>query len=46
LKLKALRTRIRVGVEALEQGDFVEIDEADLPCYLERLTATPGKRAR
>jgi antitoxin ParD1/3/4 len=46
LKLKALRTQIKAGVDALERGEFVEIDEANLDGYLEGLTAAPGKRAR
>ncbi len=46
LKLKALRTRIKAGVDALERGELVEIDEADLGGYLQGLTATPGKGAR
>ena len=46
LKLKALRAGIKAGAEALDRGDFVEVDEADLESYLEKLTATPGKRAR
>jgi len=45
-KLKALRARIRAGAEALDRGDFVEVEEADLDCYLETLTKTPSKRAR
>ncbi|MBX9828958.1 MAG: type II toxin-antitoxin system ParD family antitoxin [Xanthobacteraceae bacterium] len=46
LKLKALRTQIKAGVDALERGEFVEIDESDLDGYLQGLTATPGKAAR
>jgi antitoxin ParD1/3/4 len=38
LKLEALRMRIKAGVDALERGDFIEIDEVDLENYLERLT--------
>jgi antitoxin ParD1/3/4 len=34
LKLKALRMQIKAGIDALEQGEFVEIDEADLESYL------------
>jgi antitoxin ParD1/3/4 len=37
LKLKALRLHLKAGVEELEQGDFREIDEADLDGYLEAL---------
>jgi len=42
---KALRAQIKDGAEALDRGDFVEIDEADLESYLETLTVTPSKRA-
>jgi Arc/MetJ-type ribon-helix-helix transcriptional regulator len=45
LKLKALRMQLKAGIDALELGDFVEIDEADLDGYLERLTAPPGNGA-
>ncbi len=38
--------QITDGAEALDGGDFVEIDEADLDSYLEMLTTTPSKRAR
>ena len=46
LKLKALRMQIKAGVDALEQGDFSEVADADLDEYLEGLAATPSKRAR
>jgi antitoxin ParD1/3/4 len=38
LKLKALRMHLKVGIDALERGDFIEIDEADLESYLDNLT--------
>ena len=37
LKLKALRMQIKAGVDALERGDFIEVDEAELDDYLEGL---------
>jgi antitoxin ParD1/3/4 len=37
LKLKALRMQIKAGMDALETGDFVEIDGEDLQAYLEAL---------
>lgn len=43
LRLKALREQIKVGTDALERGDFVEIEDEDLEGYLERL-ATPARR--
>jgi antitoxin ParD1/3/4 len=46
LKLKALRMQLKAGVEALERGDFTEIDEAELDNYLEGLTAASGNSAR
>jgi antitoxin ParD1/3/4 len=47
LRLRALRTQIRVGVDALARGDFTEIEDVDLEGYLERLTTTPAaKRVR
>jgi antitoxin ParD1/3/4 len=47
LRLKALRAQIRAGVDALDRGDFAEVENADLEDYLERLTTTSAaKRAR
>ena len=46
LKLKALRMQIEAGVDAIQHGDFVEIEEADLESYFKRLAAKPRKRAR
>jgi len=45
LRLKALRAQLKAGVDALDRGDFSEIDETDLDVFLQRLT-TPAKRAR
>ena len=46
LKLKALRAQIKAGIDALDRGDFVEVDDAELDDYLEGLTAPSDKRAR
>jgi antitoxin ParD1/3/4 len=46
LKLKALRAQIKAGVDALDRGDFVEVDDAELDGFLDRLTAPSGKRPR
>jgi antitoxin ParD1/3/4 len=46
LRLKALRAQIKAGTDALERGEFAEIDDADLKGYLERLTTPAAKRAR
>jgi antitoxin ParD1/3/4 len=46
LRLKALRTQIKVGIDAIDRGDFAEVDDADLEGYLERLTPPAVKRVR
>jgi len=46
LKLKALRQHVKAGVDALERGDFVEVDGADLEDFLEHLTVASGKASR
>jgi antitoxin ParD1/3/4 len=46
LKLKALRAQIKAGVDALDRGDFVEVDDAELDGFLEGLATASGKRAR
>ena len=46
LRLKALRAQIKAGVDALDRGDFAEVEDADLEGYLERLTTPAVKRAR
>jgi antitoxin ParD1/3/4 len=46
VRLKALRAQIKVGIDAIDRGDFVEVDEVDLEAYLERLTSPAAKRAR
>jgi antitoxin ParD1/3/4 len=40
LKLKALRTQIRAGVDALDRGEFTEVADADLDRYMEMLAVT------
>jgi hypothetical protein len=44
--LKALRAQINAGVDALERGDFVEVNDVDLEGYLDRLTTPDAKRGR
>ena len=34
LKLEALRRQIDAGIEALEGGEFIEVDDNDLDAYL------------
>jgi hypothetical protein len=36
-KLEELRQEIRLGADALSQGYFIEIDDAELDKYLEQL---------
>jgi antitoxin ParD1/3/4 len=38
LKLKALRMHIQAGVEALERGDYDEVEGDDLEIYIHRLS--------
>ena len=44
LKLKALRAHIKAGVDALERGDYVEVEDADLERYMDELSPIPNKR--
>jgi antitoxin ParD1/3/4 len=46
LKLKVLRAQIKAGTDALDRGDFTEVDDADLEGYLDRLTIPAPKRTR
>jgi antitoxin ParD1/3/4 len=46
IKLEALRARIKAGTDALERGDFTEVDDADLESHLERLTTPAPKQGR
>jgi antitoxin ParD1/3/4 len=46
LKLKALRMQIKVGIDAIKRGEFVEIEESELEDYIDRLELGPGKRSR
>jgi antitoxin ParD1/3/4 len=46
LKLKALRMHIKAGVEALDRGDFIDIDDAELESYFEELASPAAKRTR
>ncbi len=46
LKLKSLRAQVRAGVDALDRGEFVEVDDANLDRYVERLASQPGKDRR
>jgi antitoxin ParD1/3/4 len=46
IKLVALRAKVKAGTDALERGDFTEVDDADLESHLERLTTPVPKQAR
>ncbi len=46
LKLKALRAHIKAGLDDLERGDFVEVDDAELEGFLEGLTDGAGEQDR
>ncbi|MCX7366529.1 MAG: type II toxin-antitoxin system ParD family antitoxin [Alphaproteobacteria bacterium] len=46
LKLKSLRAQIKAGVEALDRGEFVEIDDASLDDYFDKLASRSDKRPR
>jgi antitoxin ParD1/3/4 len=46
LKLNALRAQVKTGTDALERGDFIEVDDADLEMYLEPLMTPAPKHAR
>ena len=46
LKLKGLRAQLQTGVDALERGEFVEINESDLGAYVSRLLPTRSRRRR
>jgi len=37
LKLERLRVQIQAGIDDLENGDFIEIEDADLDAYIEGL---------
>jgi antitoxin ParD1/3/4 len=36
-RLEQLRAQIKIGIEALERGEFTEVDDADLDAYFEML---------
>lgn len=46
LKLKVLRAQVKAGTDALDRGDFIEVDDADLEGYLARLMPSLRKHAR
>ncbi|HML14455.1 MAG TPA: type II toxin-antitoxin system ParD family antitoxin [Xanthobacteraceae bacterium] len=46
LKLRALRQQIKAGTDALDRGDYVEVDESELETFLDGLTAPSGRPSR
>ena len=46
LKLDALRAQLQIGLAALEDGDFIELDEAALARYLRSPSRSRKSRAR
>jgi antitoxin ParD1/3/4 len=46
LKVKLLRSQLKAGVDAMDGGDFVELDDASLERYLETGKVRRSKRAR
>lgn len=46
LKLERLRRQIEAGIDDLDGGDSIEIGDADLDEYLDRLAAPKGSGAR
>ncbi|HEV8680381.1 MAG TPA: type II toxin-antitoxin system ParD family antitoxin [Stellaceae bacterium] len=45
LKLERLRLQIRAGIDDLADGDFAEIDDADLDAYIEGLGGVAPSRS-
>lgn len=46
LKLQALRQQIDAGLNALDRGEFTEIDDAELDAYFDGLMDRPKSQAR
>lgn len=46
LKLKVLRAQIKSGIDELQRGEFVEIEDAALDDYLDTLATHPGANPR
>ena len=41
LKLERLRLLIKQGVDAIDRGDYTEVDDGDLDAYLDSLSEAP-----
>jgi len=46
LKLKALQAQLQAGIDALDRGDYVELDDAELDRYLAPTPARQRRRTR
>jgi antitoxin ParD1/3/4 len=46
LRLKALRAAIKEGLDSIDRGDYIDVDESQLESYLDSLTARGRKRTR
>ncbi|WP_291843537.1 type II toxin-antitoxin system ParD family antitoxin [Bradyrhizobium sp.] len=40
LKLELLRTQVKAGLDALERGEFTEVEDVDLDATLDRLATS------
>jgi hypothetical protein len=45
-KLELLRQALRLGREALERGDVIIVEDADLEAFLEGLDPEPAKKVK
>jgi antitoxin ParD1/3/4 len=45
LKLKRLRAQVRAGIEALDRGEFVDLDDSTLDAHVAGLTRPATRRA-
>jgi antitoxin ParD1/3/4 len=43
LKLELLRSQVKAGLDALERGEFTEVDDADLETMLDSLTINDAR---
>jgi antitoxin ParD1/3/4 len=46
LKLEVLRAQVKIGVQALERGNFIELSEDELSDYLVGLAPSKPRRKR
>jgi antitoxin ParD1/3/4 len=44
LKLKALREQLAIGIAAIDRGDFIDVEQADLGSYLKGLRRARTRR--